>query len=88
LKNAKKYGVQLTSTKTFTKNDWEMFYAAASESDQLRHVLFDTTALWLRETSSTAPFSDWVDINTGGSPGFRNRPVIGGVFAPLTIKKN
>ncbi len=85
--NAKKYGVQLTSTKSFTKNDWEMFYAAASDSPKLRQVLYDTTAAWLRETKSDAPFSDWVDINTGNSPGFRNRPVIGGVFAPLTIHK-
>jgi len=87
LKNAKKYGVQLASTRNdWTKTDWEMFYAAASESDELKHLLYDRLAMWLRETKSTFPFQDYYNIIDGRkNGGFINRPVIGGVFAPLTI---
>ncbi|CAG2106283.1 unnamed protein product [Medioppia subpectinata] len=79
------YGLSL-GEKQDTKFDWIMFTAAASGDTKLRQSLFDRTAKWLRETPTRVPFSDYANTVTGYSSGFVNRPVIGGVFAPLTIK--
>ncbi|CAG2175663.1 unnamed protein product [Oppiella nova] len=82
-----KYGLPLESGNPHTKFDWLMFTAAASANAKLRQSMFDRTAQWLRETPSRAPFQDFADTETGAVwGGFVNRPVIGGVFAPLTIK--
>ncbi|CAG2106284.1 unnamed protein product, partial [Medioppia subpectinata] len=80
------YGLPLESGQPDTKYDWIMFTAASSTNTKLRQSLFDRTAKWLRETPTRVPFSDCVNTITGASPRFLNRPVIGGVFAPLTIK--
>ncbi|CAG2168579.1 unnamed protein product [Oppiella nova] len=72
------YGLPLESGTPHTKFDWVMFTAAASTNAKLRQSMFDRTAQWLRETPDHVPFSDWVDTQTGGSRGFKNRPVIGG----------
>ncbi|CAG2108209.1 unnamed protein product [Medioppia subpectinata] len=80
------YGLSLGCEKQDTKFDWIMFTAAASGDTKLRQLLFDRTAKWLRETPTRVPFSDYANTITGYSSGFVNRPVIGGVFAPLTLK--
>ena len=85
IEQAKKYGVALESGQSQTKFDWMLFTAASSTNPKLRQIIYDRTALWLRETPAHVPFSDRGDVVTGRSPGFINRPVIGGVFAPLTV---
>ena len=87
LSSSLKYGIPLRSGIGTSKFDWLMFTAASSSSQQLRQTLYDKTAQWLRETPTRAPFTDYADMNTGRSPMFVNRPVIGAVFAPLTIKR-
>ena len=84
-----KYGVPLLSDKDnkpshMAKADWTMFQAAVSNTN-VKTLLIHLLAKWLDETTSTAPFSDWQDVVSGGSPGFVNRPVIGGVYAPMTL---
>jgi len=85
LTHANKYGVPLESGQPPTKFDWSLFTAASSTNQKLRQLIFDRTAQWLRETDNRHPFSDRGDTVTGHSPGFLNRPVIGGVFAPLSV---
>ena len=81
-----KYGVPIDNAKNYTLYDWLMITAASSPDPSVRQMMYDRTARWLRETTKHVPFSDWVDTVTGSSPGFSNRPVIGGIFAPLTVK--
>lgn len=93
LQVSKKYGVPLQQGQkghpsTQTKIDWEMFTAAASNSPKVQKMLYDSLARWLHETTSHTVFSDWIDVVAGTSPGFINRPVVGGVFAPLALDKN
>ncbi|XP_054157492.1 uncharacterized protein LOC128955839 [Oppia nitens] len=82
-----KYGVPLSNVDAQTKLDWVMFTAASSSDSRLRQLMFDRTAQWLRETTGRVPFSDRIDSNSGQPIHFINRPVIGGVFAPLTVNR-
>ncbi|CAG2111357.1 unnamed protein product [Medioppia subpectinata] len=82
------YGLPLGSDRQETLIDWIMLTAAASANPTLRQSLFDRTAKWLRETPTRVPFPDHINTVTGvgwESPGWANRVVIGGVFAPLTV---
>lgn len=85
---AGKYGIAVISGQpnkpnTWAKTDWEGLTAGATNDKQLQQMIFKKLVLWLNETKSLRPFSDWYDTKTGDSPGFVNRPAIGAVFAPL-----
>ena len=88
IQKANKYGVPLINTKPITLSDWEMFYAGASESKQLKNILYDGIANWLRDSKVRLPMPDAVDSTVNNSSFYINRPVVGGVFAPLAMKKN
>ncbi|CAG2115868.1 unnamed protein product, partial [Medioppia subpectinata] len=81
------YGLPFGTDKEGTLFGWMMFTAAASGNTKLRQTMFDRTAKWLRETPSGAPFPDYINTSNGNVLlNFINRPVIGGLFAPLTLK--
>lgn len=92
LQVAGKYGIPLQSGQqghpsTWAKVDWEMFAAAASNSRTVQQLVYDSTTRWLNETNSVAAFADLIDV-ASGSGSFNNRPVIGGVYAPLALYRN
>ncbi|QIX00304.1 hypothetical protein AMS68_005821 [Peltaster fructicola] len=81
------YGVPLDTRHTYTKADWEL-YVAAIASNTTRDLLISTIATWLGKTTTAYAWSDLYETVTGGfpsSPMFINRPVIGGIFAPLAL---
>lgn len=80
------YGLPLQSDYKGTKFDWSFFTAASSSDKEFRQMVYEHTAHYLKERPNRSPFPDYADTFSGSAPGFINRPVIGGVFAPLTVK--
>lgn len=84
-----KYGLPLDSRHLYTKTDWE-FEAAAVASKKTRTEILDRVALWLNETATDRAFTDLYETEgDGGFPGpyFFARPVVGSVFAFLTLER-
>jgi len=84
------FGVPLdTRNPYYTKADWEVFCAAVA-SEGTRDVLIGDLASWVGQTTSSAPFSDLYETDSGvQTPGidFKARPVMGGMFALLALAK-
>lgn len=82
------YGVPLDTRNAFwTKGDWEIFCAAIA-GDETRDMFISSYAKFVKETPSANPFSDLYLTDSGeqlGNINFRARPVVGGVFALLTL---
>lgn len=73
---------------TLTKVDWEMFAAAAANSEA-RAMLICRVAGWLFASKTWRAFTDLYDAVDGGYPmgiEFTARPVVGGVFALLAVE--
>ncbi|KAI2643269.1 DUF1793-domain-containing protein [Xylaria nigripes] len=84
-----RYGLPLDSRHLYTKSDWE-FFAAAIASTKVRTEILQHVANWVNETVTDRPFTDLYD--TEGKGGFPNiyfmaRPVVGGHFAFLALKR-
>ena len=78
-------GIPLDPRHTYTKADWELWTAAGSNDPALVQSLIDEVFNYANTTTSGVAFSDWYDPTTGLAVGFTARPVIGGLFAPLTL---
>ena len=70
---------------TFTKADWELWTAAGTNDPTLVQDIINEVYTYADTTQSGAPFPDYYDPNSSFVAGFRARPVVGGVFAPLTL---
>ena len=79
----KPYGIQLDYRNSYTKIDWELFTAGATNSAALRHSIIDEVFNYANTTSSSVPLSDWYEPLSGNAKGFQARPVVGGLFAPM-----
>ena len=77
------YGVPLDSRSTFTKSDWILWSATLTDDIEKRKKLIAPLSLFLRESLSRAPFTDWYFTDNGYMRGFQNRSVQGGLFALL-----
>ncbi|WP_377267171.1 glutaminase domain-containing protein [Peterkaempfera sp. SMS 1(5)a] len=85
LTQANQYGVPMDVRHAYTKGDWEMWTAAWLRdhpvSDYLVGALYD-----FADTSpSRVPLTDWYDTVTNRQSGFQARPVVGGIFALLSL---
>jgi len=83
------YGVPLDTRHTWTKSDWEMF-AAAVASNGTRDMFISKLANWINTTTSNRAMTDLYDAGHGGfpdGPTFVARPVQGGLFALLALKR-
>jgi hypothetical protein len=78
-----RFGVPLDNRHSYTKLDWEMFVAAATQNARLRTALIDDVYDFANASQSRTPLSDWYDTVTGQRESFTARPVVGAVFSLL-----
>jgi len=90
LRYAAPFGIALDNRHTYTKADWELWTAAATDDARLREVLFDGVYRFANLSRTRTPLSDWYDTITGepirtrsSPPYFTARPVMGGALALL-----
>lgn len=90
-----KYGVPLDSRHKWTKTDWEMFAAAASDDAATQKLFIDLLYSFISAGKTDAPFTDLMESTTGDFPKepedplihFLARPVVGGHFSFLAKAK-
>ena len=83
LERQNRYGLPLDSRGTDTKADWIVWCAALSDDPDTIKGLIDPLYRFYDETGSRVPMADWYDTISGRNYYFRNRTVIGGIFAVL-----
>ena len=88
LSQANPYGVPLDIRHAYTKADWELWAAAWLHDQPVRDALIDAVYAFVHTSPSRVPFTDWYDTVTDRQVGFRARPVVGGVFALLSLEGN
>jgi len=80
LKKQNKYGLPLDCRKDYTKNDWIMWTAGMAQDKATFLKFVEPIYLYMNETESRVPTSDWYDTKTGRMVGFKARSVIGGFW--------
>lgn len=88
LRHRNQYGVPLDLRHSYTKTDWELWTAAWQHNHTaIRDALISDVYDFANKTPNRVPFSDWYDTVSGHQIGFQARPVIGGVFALLSLHR-
>jgi hypothetical protein len=80
LKHLNRYGLPLDSRKDYTKLDWELWTATLADKPEQFQQFMKPLALWVNETASRVPLTDWYDTKTGKQEGFQARSVVGGLY--------
>ena len=75
-----KYGLPLDSRADYTKLDWTVWTATLTDKPDAFKALIDPLFLWINESPTRVPLTDWYDTKTGKQVGFQARSVVGGVF--------
>ncbi|MGW4568712.1 glutaminase domain-containing protein [Streptomyces sp. NPDC004561] len=87
LSQANQFGVPLDLRHSYTKGDWEMWTAAWLRGHPVSELLISRLYEFAHTTPSRVPFTDWYDtVADTQSGGFQARPVVGGVFALLSLR--
>jgi hypothetical protein len=81
------FGLPLQVPHSYAKSDWEIWTAAWLSGYPVKQQLIEQVYTYANTTPSRVPFSDLYDTITGEQVGFQARPVQGGIFAPLALKK-
>ncbi|WP_042405120.1 glutaminase family protein [Streptacidiphilus carbonis] len=87
LTQVNQYGVPLDVRHSYTKGDWEMWTAAWLRDHPVSRYLVDSLYAFVHTSPSRVPFTDWYDTVNDRQNGFQARPVVGGVFALLSLAR-
>ena len=82
-----KYGLPLDSRADYTKLDWSLWTATLAADPADFNAIMDATALWINETPTRVPLTDWYDTKDGKQIGFQARSVVGGVYIKALADK-
>jgi hypothetical protein len=85
---AQDYGVVLDPRNPYTKSDWEIWTAASITDPAVQKTLIDGVYKYATSSTARVPFGDLYYTATGQWDAFQARPVQGGIFALLALKKN
>jgi hypothetical protein len=80
LKHLNRYGLPLDNRRDYTKLDWELWTATLADTQDQFQQFMAPLMLWVNETPSRVPLTDWYDTKTGEQQGFQARSVVGGLF--------
>jgi Domain of unknown function (DUF5127)/Domain of unknown function (DUF4965)/Domain of unknown function (DUF1793)/Domain of unknown function (DUF4964) len=87
LTQVNQYGVPLDVRHPYTKGDWEMWTAAWLRAYPVSDYLIDSLYDFVHTSPSRVAFTDWYDTVSNRQSGFQARPVVGGVFALLSLTR-
>jgi hypothetical protein len=82
-----RYGLPLDVRADYTKLDWSLWTATLTSDQHQFNAIMDPIYLWINETPTRVPLTDWYDTKTGKQVGFQARSVVGGVFIKALADK-
>lgn len=82
-----KYGLPLDNREDYTKTDWIMWTATLAPDKATFEKFIDPVYLFMNETTSRVPMSDWVFTSVPEQRGFQARSVVGGYFIKMLENK-
>lgn len=78
-----KYGLPLDNRSTYSKNDWILWVATMTNTEEDFRSLVDPVIAYVNNTDRRVPLSDWYFTDTAKYRGFQARSVVGGFWAPM-----
>lgn len=83
LRRQNRYGLPLDNRRTYAKLDWTVWTATLAGSRSEFEALVKPLLLWVEETPTRVPLTDWYETTDGKQVGFQARSVVGGLYLPV-----
>lgn len=78
-----RYGIPLDNRRTYAKLDWTIWTATLTDNKAEFEAILKPLLLWVEETPSRVPLTDWYETTDGKQVGFQARSVVGGLYLPV-----